>query len=126
MLIIWVRNMARTDNINSPSLVYDQRKLVEESKELSKKSLKAYTWSPCDDADEGCLCVIAESSKEAKKIGYHYWCSGFMGFDGEYKFMFECLQSVSEKILMEVKADGTMTDGIPSKTKVLGILPNEL
>jgi len=26
----------------------------------------------------------------------------------------------------EVKADGTTTDGIPSKTKVLGILPNEL
>jgi hypothetical protein len=85
MLIIGVRNMARTDNINSPSLVYDQRKLVEESKELSKKSLKAYIWSPCDDADEGCLCVIAESSKEAKKIGYHYWCSEFMGFDGEYR-----------------------------------------
>jgi hypothetical protein len=27
---------------------------------------------------------------------------------------------------MEVKVDGTTTDGIPSKTKVLGILPNEL
>ena len=28
--------------------------------------------------------------------------------------------------IMEVKTDGTTTDGIPSKTKVLGILPNEL
>ena len=27
---------------------------------------------------------------------------------------------------LEVKVDGTTTDGIPSKTKVLGILPNEL
>ena len=27
---------------------------------------------------------------------------------------------------LEVKADGTTTDGIPSKTKVLGIMPNEL
>ena len=29
-------------------------------------------------------------------------------------------------IILEVKADGTTTDGIPSKTKVSGILPNEL
>ena len=28
--------------------------------------------------------------------------------------------------LLEVEADGTTTGGIPSKTKVLGILPNEL
>lgn len=28
--------------------------------------------------------------------------------------------------LMEVEAEGTMADGIPSKTKFLGILPNEL
>ena len=33
---------------------------------------------------------------------------------------------IKERILLEVKADGTTTDGIPSKTKVLGILPNEL
>jgi DNA modification methylase len=33
--------------------------------------------------------------------------------------------SISKKRL-EVRAEGTTTDGIPSKTKVLGILPNEL
>ena len=46
--------------------------------------LKAYTWAPSDDADDGCLVVIANNGKEAKKIGYSYWCSEFMGFDGEY------------------------------------------
>ena len=38
-------------------------------------------------------------------------------------------QIVFEEVNKEVKADGTTTDGIPSKTKVLGILgilPNEL
>jgi hypothetical protein len=40
-----------------------------------------------------------------------------------FRFMFECLQSVSEDILKEVKADGTTTDGIPSSNKLLGILP---
>ena len=37
-----------------------------------------------------------------------------------------CWMMLKERILLEVKADGTTTDGIPSKTKVLGILPNEL
>jgi hypothetical protein len=96
--------------------------------------------------DFGCLCWKRSCfpkqpdygfpSKEtsigyfAEKISQHNISQEIQDVEGKYtwqfKFMFECLQSVSEKILMEVKVDRTTTDGIPSKTKVLGILPNEL
>jgi len=45
----------------------------------------------------------------------------FLGIELEQKYFEIC-----NKIIMGVKADGTTTDGIPPKTKVLGILPNEL
>jgi len=41
-----------------------------------------------------------------------------------YCFKHKLKDSIEDK--KEVKADGLTTDGIPSKTKVLGILPNEL
>lgn len=40
------------------------------------------------------------------------------------KFAEDLLIYIQTKL--EVKADGTTNDGIPSKTKVLGILPSEL
>ena len=43
--------------------------------------------------------------------------------DAVYDF-FDCIDCLNKR--KEVKVDGTTTDGIPSKTKVLGILPNEL
>ena len=35
-------------------------------------TLKAYFWKPWSESDTG-LCIIAETNKEAKKIGWDVW-----------------------------------------------------
>jgi hypothetical protein len=49
---------------------------------MMEKKLKAYTWMPFRDCDT-CVIVIAESWKEARKLGWQSWGKE-VGNDSEY------------------------------------------
>jgi len=48
---------------------------------MTIEKLKAYFWKP--DDDEGGIAIIAETSKEAKKLGWTWWGKN-IGNDSEY------------------------------------------
>ena len=62
-----------------------------------EKKLKAYFWLPEKDSDSG-VGIVAESSKEAKLFGWHYWGEE-MGNDEDY---ISCRVNYRK----EVKTDG--------------------
>jgi hypothetical protein len=74
------------------------------------------------DSEEDLEKHLYATDNDGRRIcegAWRYGASGINQVINELKY-WKLLKQV------EVKADGTTTDGIPSKTKVLGILPNEL
>lgn len=79
-------------------------------KEEINKELRAYIWKPYKDSDT-CLAVIAESLKEAKKLGYEYWGREY-GHDDE--FTEQRCKLIKDAILGNIKKGivEEMTEGL--------------
>lgn len=70
-----------------------------------ESKLKAYTWKP-DKDDENCLGVVAESSKEARKIGYIYWRNEYCD-DNEF---IDCRVTLNKEAKVEGLLKGVVED----------------
>jgi len=75
-------------------------------------------------------CISPKFVRDSKGIRHSKWFMdcGFNAGKEKSKTFLGVAEAMATQWSnkLEVKADGTTTDGIPSKTKVLGILPNEL
>ena len=119
--------MSRTDKINSPSSLYQE---YQTSKHL------IFIETELVDVKRKTKIFQVRSKFDGTILGEIRWYSSWrqyvlMPYNG-CVWSWDCLKDASLfiKDLMdrrkEVKADGNDELGIPSKTKVLGILPNKL
>lgn len=74
--------------------------------------LKAYIWMPQKDSDS-CICIIAESVKEAKKMGWNFWACEY---GNDYDFYEQRCNQLKEKKYGKINIEGL------SKGPVIDIL----